>query len=279
VRGGLQRWASKRTPTSRRPPWPRSPRAPSWIDDRASVILGSYRSAIRRPVRQRLDMRRITPRTLRCHVAVFLGGAVFVVATGALATSGNDVPAAAEPARECTIGKGRRVAETPEVVVVGFPSKGSLDPRYDRKARFYACFKQTGVRRRLDRGLKTRFRVFPPVGRFVVSVAYDTIAGYIAAHLTDVGSGARYALLSGPWENANGDVATVLLKRNGSLAFLTVTDPDTLYRCEFPACYSTSRRARLTKLDEGTISERSLRLSGSTISWQDEVGRRTASLR
>ena len=233
----------------------------------------------KRPVREQRILSAMS-RVNRYRVGAFYT-ALVLLGFGALAGAhgGHHLVAGTTPSSTCRLDGAKVFLETREVLVSSVAPSGS-DPRFARNARFYACYKATGAKRRLDRGLKTQFRVYRPSGRFVVSVAYDTIAGRVAADLTDVRSGMRNKLLRAPWESGNGDVAVVLLKRNGSVAFLTVTEPDILYRCEMASCYAPSRRARLTRLDRGAIPEASVRLQGdSTVVWRNGDRRRSAPLR
>lgn len=196
-----------------------------------------------------------------------VGATLFFSATSSLASS--TVRCSAKV-------KARVVWRTSEVTVVA-------DSSDEFTAKYYGCSARTGRWSRLDVWRHdSGFRVFRPVGRWVVSVAYSTLdypSSVAAVVLTDVLTRRRFYVYESVWEPMNGDVVRVLLKRNGSLAFLTVTSPDVLYRCSIATCYGADRKGQPEQLDEGTIAVQSLRIDRSKIRWRNAAGPRAATLR
>lgn len=172
--------------------------------------------------------------------------------------------------------------ETADVVVV-YTAKGAR--RQDSFA-VKGCLKRLGRRFRIDqRPHLEDIDVFPPVGSFVVSAAYDEDEEGTVLHLTmvDLRTGKLYRVgRTGGVEGPNGSVFAVALKPNGSVAWLTRVDYlDNLLRtCEIRTCYASSGRAKNRRiLDRGDIQPKSVRLSGSMLSWLSGGTRRRAILK
>jgi hypothetical protein len=214
---------------------------------------------------------------LRGCVAGVAGWVLFACMPPLSAASGAHDPHALRSGSACQVPSGSRlVARSREAIAYANREDATV-------AKFYGCLKSVDRRVRLDVWRHDAgFDVFTPVGRFIVSAAYSEVSystSVAAVVLTDLATGRFYDVHQGLWGPGNGDVATVVLKRNGSVAFLTVTEPDVLYKCEIRTCYNTEGEGVPVKLDRGRISPQSLRLDGSKLRWRNASGPRATNFR
>ena len=147
----------------------------------------------------------------------------------------------------------------------------------------YGCLKQQGKPVRIDRrSPKQVFAVYPPAGRYVVTLSYGgvkklpmRVSERLWVILTDLRTGAEYRVFKGFLrEGCCGSISNVIVRDTGSVIFLTsYAKPNLqfyLYACELSTCYDQRRYGRrLRVLDRGPNGVYNVRFDGETVRWTD----------
>lgn len=196
--------------------------------------------------------------------------------------------ARAASARDRCLRPGDQVAGETAEIVVTFNER--LRVRDSDNESFWACYKPTGRRFRLDRySHSDGMDVFPPAGRFVAAVAYEARAqeeeslDTVVFTMTDVRTRALYRIVRN--RGSDGEIGEAVVKRNGSLAYVRyvrghVGDYRAVWTCEMATCYDKNRRAVNDRaIDMGYIDFQSLKVAGSTLTWTNSGQARSALLR
>jgi hypothetical protein len=166
----------------------------------------------------------------------------------------------------------RVVVESAKVVVTKVRRGGRLA--------YIGCLRRTGKRHRLDiHPYDLQFEVIKPVGTLVAVyyVVLQTDAGGEAIEIHDLATG--HVLT--PWGASppGVDFRSIRLRPSGSIAFVRKGGEDELYTCPIATCYAHSGAdGDPTLLDHGLIPVSTLRLIGTTLSWQNNGQPRSAQL-
>ena len=159
----------------------------------------------------------------------------------------------------------------------------------NRGLRYYACYRPTGRRVRLDRPeYNGGLQVYGPAGRYLVTIAsqsprYEDGGNILTVGMFNVRTGAYYFIARHGYVAWSQAVDAVVLRPSGSLAWLTNTGRQTdeyrLDACQFPSCYSRYRRAvNARSLDRGQIPPDSVVPDGEILRWTNSGQQRSTAL-
>jgi len=141
---------------------------------------------------------------------------------------------------------------------------------------------------------KQVFAVYPPAGRYVVTLSYGGVKELpmrtverVWVILTDLRTGAEYRVFKGFFrEGCCGSISNVMVRHTGSVVFVTsYAKPNLqfyLYACELSTCYDQRLYGRqLRVLDRGPNGVYNVRFDGATLRWTnaDDGQEKSASLK